>query len=305
MDTRLPDRRRGNDTQMKNGLCIFGEVLFDHFPDGQRVLGGAPFNVAWHLQAFTQAPMFISRIGMDAEGDSIISAMDDWHMDTAGIQRDAQLPTGSVNIEFDDGEPVYDIVEPSAYDAIMPITADAFSCRLLYHGSLALRNRSSRQALEQLREQTTGTVFIDVNLRSPWWQREAVVEMVQHANWVKLNRDELNLLHDSTGDDAARTFLQHYELDGLILTLGSAGAEIITADGEQRQVAPDSNTHIVDTVGAGDAFASVVILGLLNDWPIDHMLQRAQTFASAMVGQRGATVSEQDFYRAFIEAWNL
>jgi len=290
---------------MKNGLCIFGEVLFDHFPDGQRVLGGAPFNVAWHLHAFSQAPTFISRIGMDSEGDSIITAMNDWHMDTAGIQRDPQSPTGSVNIEFVDNEPVYDIVEPSAYDFIMPITADALSCRLLYHGSLALRNTTSRQALEQLREQTTGSVFIDVNLRSPWWQREAVLDMVQHANWVKLNRDELNLLHDSTDVDAARTFLQQYELDGLILTLGSAGAEIITADDEHQQVTPESNTHIVDTVGAGDAFASVIILGLLNDWPVHSMLQRAQAFASAMVGQRGATVSEQDFYQTFIDAWNL
>ncbi len=31
---------------------VFGEVLFDHFPDGGVVLGGAPFNVAAHLQAY-------------------------------------------------------------------------------------------------------------------------------------------------------------------------------------------------------------------------------------------------------------
>ena len=55
---------------MKNSSrpCIFGEVLYDHFPDGSRVLGGAPFNVAWHLQAFGLAPRFISRVGDDAEG---------------------------------------------------------------------------------------------------------------------------------------------------------------------------------------------------------------------------------------------
>lgn len=27
-------------------IHICGEVLFDHFPDGSRILGGAPFNVA-------------------------------------------------------------------------------------------------------------------------------------------------------------------------------------------------------------------------------------------------------------------
>ncbi len=35
---------------------IFGEVLFDCFSDGNSVLGGAPFNVAWHLQAFGLSP---------------------------------------------------------------------------------------------------------------------------------------------------------------------------------------------------------------------------------------------------------
>ncbi len=40
---------------------IFGEVLFDCFPDGASILGGAPFNVAWHLHAFGQSPLFISR----------------------------------------------------------------------------------------------------------------------------------------------------------------------------------------------------------------------------------------------------
>jgi fructokinase len=46
---------------------IFGEVLFDNFPDKQ-VLGGAPFNVAWHLQGFGDNPLFISRVGDDSRG---------------------------------------------------------------------------------------------------------------------------------------------------------------------------------------------------------------------------------------------
>ena len=39
---------------------VFGEVLFDIFPDGAKHLGGAPFNVAWHLQAFGDQPLFLS-----------------------------------------------------------------------------------------------------------------------------------------------------------------------------------------------------------------------------------------------------
>ena len=35
---------------------VVGEVLFDEFEDGAQVLGGAPFNVAWHLQGFGISP---------------------------------------------------------------------------------------------------------------------------------------------------------------------------------------------------------------------------------------------------------
>jgi fructokinase len=63
-------------------------------------------------------------------------------------------------------------------------------------------------------------------------------------------------------------------------------------------------TAVVDTVGAGDAFASVMIHGLLEQWPPELALRRAQMFASALVGVRGATVSDRAFYRPFVDAWN-
>lgn len=293
---------------MSDHLCIFGEVLFDHFPDGQRVLGGAPFNVAWHLQAFGQRPRFISRVGDDAEGEAVRSAMRDWGMDTSGLQTDDRQPTGRVSIQFVDEEPVYDIVAPCAYDVVEDIQVEGTDgCRLLYHGSLALRSERSRQTAEALRDRGHGTVFVDVNLRPPWWQREQVLDMVRHAHWVKLNAEELDLLSHSGRENSNRAadFLAAHDLEGLILTRGSAGAEVLTGNGERFEVRPPSDIEVVDTVGAGDAFASVMMLGLANDWPLPTTLQRAQSFASALVGQRGATVSDADFYRPFITDWGL
>jgi fructokinase len=289
---------------MSAGICIFGEVLFDHFPDGSRVLGGAPFNVAWHLQAFGEQPLFISRVGSDDEGEAIRQAMHEWGMSSRALQRDPQLPTGRVTIQFVAGEPAYEIVKPCAYDAIEPAPAATLACRLFYHGSLALRDATSRQSAEQLRSGGHGTLFVDVNLRPPWWQREQVLEMVRRANWVKLNDEELTLLM-APHPAAASRLLMEYELDGLIVTHGSRGAELLTADGGHHQVQPQADSRVVDTVGAGDAFASVIILGLNHGWPYDLNLQRAQTFASAIVGQRGATVSDPAFYRGFIDDWQL
>lgn len=79
---------------------IVGEVLFDQFPDGQRVLGGAPFNVAWNLQGLGFAPLLVSAVGSDDAGREVRSRMEAWGMDTSGLQRSAQWPTGRVQVEF-------------------------------------------------------------------------------------------------------------------------------------------------------------------------------------------------------------
>ncbi len=282
-------------------LCVFGEVLFDHFPDGSKVLGGAPFNVAWHLQAFGQSPRLISRVGDDAEGQSIKEAMTTWGMRTDSLQTDSKLPTGRVSVNIIDGEPSYDIVNPCAYDAI-ETNNSKLNCQLLYHGSLAVREPASRQAVKQIMANKPDIVFVDVNLRPPWWEKQEILEMVSDADWVKLNSDELDVLHSSTD---GKSFLCDYNLQGLVLTHGADGAEVITADAQHVKAQPVKNIPILDTVGAGDAFASVIILGLCKGWSMEITANRAQDFASVLVGQRGATVSDAGFYRRFIKDWGL
>lgn len=287
---------------------VFGEVLFDCFPDDQVVLGGAPFNVAWHLQAFGAAPLMISRVGNDALGRNIRQAMEGWSMALRGLQLDSQHPTGTVDVSFDAGEPSYNIVDQRAYDFIdatllPPLPASG----VLYHGSLALRNPVSRCALEALCRDSDLAVFIDVNLRAPWWQREAVLAMLQQARWAKLNVDELACLcpEESDLEARARYLLARYELEWLVVTLGGAGARAFMATADTLSIAPVQSTPVTDTVGAGDAFASVLLLGLLREWPMQQTLQRAQSFASAIVGVRGATVSDAGFYQRICADWEL
>lgn len=290
---------------MKHGCpYIFGEVLFDCFPDGAKVLGGAPFNVAWHLQAFGESPLFISRVGMDDEGRAILDAMQTHGMRTDGVQIDASLPTGRVQVSFADGEPEYDIVRPSAWDAIEG-GEYGDKCRLIYHGSLALRDERSCSALAQLKAQCRSApeyagIFLDVNLRAPWWRQDQLAGLLDAADWVKLNGDELGLLAPSC---SASDVLSGSSLTGLILTHGADGAEIMTPANEAIRVRPEQSTQVVDTVGAGDAFASVILLGILRGWPLDITARRAQAFAARMVGVRGATVDDAGFYRDIEAAW--
>lgn len=286
-------------------IHIFGEVLFDNFPDGSRVLGGAPFNVAWHLQAFGLSPHFISRIGNDSAGDEIATLMGDWGMNQTGVQIDSQHPTGSVRVDIINGEPHYDIVANSAYDFIDKTLLEPTPTQgILYHGSLAIRNPVAHAALQAVKAQHQGKIFIDVNLREPWWKKETLLPLLHDAHWVKLNEAELTKLCPEKSDLATmmHTFCTQFAIETLVVTRGANGA--IACDKQQLiSVKPPATTTVVDTVGAGDAFASLLLLGLSKQWSIETTLERAQDFACELVARRGATIADKAFYRLFSAYW--
>ncbi|WP_020676697.1 carbohydrate kinase family protein [Geopsychrobacter electrodiphilus] len=287
-----------------SGLTVFGEVLFDCFPSGEQILGGAPFNVAWHLQALGNRPQFISRVGDDELGKTILAAMQTWGMSTTGVQFDPVHPTGQVAVKVVGNEPSYTILQDSAYDFVDAAKiGPAASDGVLYHGTLGLRNSVSRDAFQWLVQAADLKIFLDVNLRTPWWQQAEVHNWLAQAHWVKLNLDELRLLGFDSLDihqEMAR-FQVEFQLEQLILTRGEAGALVRTAQGEYHEVVPKQAPLLVDTVGAGDAFSAVYIHGLLAGWSITKTLQVAQQFASKIIGLRGATTKDASFYQEIID----
>ncbi len=292
---------------------IFGEVLYDRFPDGTAVLGGAPFNVAWHLQGFGCAPLFISRVGDDEAGHKVQRTMQDWGMDAAGLQVDSRYPTGAVEISFSGSQHSFDILPDQAYDHIdidlTWQTIKALEASLFYHGSLIIRMEANKGGLDYLLEKLKSPVFVDINLREPWWREEELPSLLSRANMVKVNDDELNIIVDRLGmggdglEDSAQRFLATYPLELLIVTQGAQGAHAFDRSGDRAAVEPEQDIEIVDTVGAGDAFSSVILLGLLRDWPLQVTMRRAQDFASHICSQRGATSENSKMYQTLVKEW--
>ena len=74
-------------------VICFGEVLWDVFP-GEKKPGGAPLNVAYHLQQFGIQPKLISRVGTDSLGRELLNFIESIGLDAAWIQHDQMNPTG-------------------------------------------------------------------------------------------------------------------------------------------------------------------------------------------------------------------
>ncbi|MCG5513215.1 carbohydrate kinase family protein [Ectothiorhodospira shaposhnikovii] len=288
---------------------IFGEVLFDCFED-RSILGGAPFNVAWNLRGLGADPLFVGAVGDDELGRRVMQALNHWDMRPEGLQMDPGHPTGQVRVTLKGGEPRYDILPDQAYDHIdtaLALAAAPARAGVLYHGSLALRDPVSRQALEALREQLSVPVFMDVNLRAPWWDRDTVQGWMAHAHWVKLNQDELTALSPAPDEPdlvvQARLTLERYGLSAVIVTRASEGAMVLTREGELHQRSAPPVTGLVDTVGAGDAFSAVTLTGILRGWDWETILTRAADFAAKVCTLHGATTEDRGFYQSSRQDW--
>ncbi|MDD2240452.1 MAG: PfkB family carbohydrate kinase [Kiritimatiellae bacterium] len=296
------DSRAPGKTVPPAPVLLFGEVLFDGFPDGRRVLGGAPFNVAWGLQGFGRAPLLVSAVGEDADGRTVRDRMTAWGLRTDGVQTNARHATGEVQIELKGGEPRYDICMPRAWDVIGD---DGFAAaEILYHGLLALRNEVSRQTLEAIRGRSSGAVrFFDINLRPPYDSRERLLAWMQGADWLKLNLDELAVVRGEAAIPFAHCeaplerLRSEHDIGTVLLTAGAEGLLIHGDYGHGRCSPAPPVLHLVDTVGAGDSISAVAIDGILRGVPAQTIVETAGRFASKICGLNGAVSEDKEFYR--------
>lgn len=296
-------------------VVLFGEVLADVFPD-ETVLGGAPFNVARHLSAFDLNPVMISRTGHDALREDFMREMQRLQMDVSGIQIDHSYPTGQVQVELADGKHQFNILPNQAYDhihaGVTHMMALSMRPKLVYFGTLAQRSMPSRLALDKLLADSSCPRFFDINLRHPWYNKHTVRRSLLRSDIVKMNEDELEVvagyfkINANDAQSKARILLAQFELDMLVITSGEQGAWLVNAKGEIYESMPQAMTKpIVDTVGAGDAFSAIVMLGVLNNWDVAQTLARANEFASALCGIRGGAPSDLAFYLPFKQEWSL
>ena len=296
-------------------VLLFGEVLGDVFPE-RTVLGGAPFNVACHLKAFAQNPVVISRLGNDHLRRDILELMRYRGMATVGMQCCNSHPTGKVLVHMDAHGHRFEILPHQAYDYIHPtmarMTALSVNPALTYFGTLAQRNHVSQRALKFLLRIGNSIRFLDLNLRKPWYDAVTVQSSIVHADILKLNHEELEevaqmmALPRGSAEHLASELIHRYRLEQVVVTYGEHGSWV--ARRNQAGITSVDATHVghpVDTVGAGDGFAAVYILGTLLRWTADVTLARANCFAAAICGIRGAIPEHPDFYDPYIADWAL
>ncbi len=275
-------------------IVCYGEVLWDLLPTG-KVLGGAPMNVAYHASQLGLSAQVISSIGDDVLGRDLRSCLTDMRLDSTLIQIHETYPTGTVHVTLDThGSPTYQIVTPAAWDHIMIDTQNSASVQqadAFVFGSLSSRHDTSRTTLLDLLEVASLKV-LDVNLRSPFYTQSLLMDLLDKADIVKMNSEELQIIGAWLGingskDQIASTMIKRYSWKQLIITRGSDGAWLYHNDA--KIVNTGINVTVRDTIGSGDAFLAAYLSQYLISQPLESCLDVACSAGAYVASQRGAT----------------
>lgn len=282
-------------------VLVIGEVLWDVFPDAER-LGGAPFNFAAHLRRLGHDVVFVSGVGEDDRGRRVLRAMDQLGLRTSAVALVRNRPTGYVSVLVrPDGQHDFEIHRPAAYlepslsDADLKAVA-AWHPDWVYTGTLAQTSGAVRALTRRLLEATPKAKrFYDVNLRKSCYSPDLLQALLPGSNLIKLNDGEAQQIAGMffppfRGIEAfCRDLRAAYGVETVCVTRGPAGCSVL--HGEMFIEAPGYAVQVVDTVGAGDAFGA----GFMHALSLGWTAERAADFANrvgALVAARAGAIPE-------------
>lgn len=296
---------------MQQYICCFGEVLWDMLPSG-KLPGGAPMNVATHLQNLGIPAKMISRVGKDELGAEIKAFLESKNCTTEWIQEDETLNTGWVKVQLSEkNEATYTIIHPVAWDFIQ--TNDTVQqlvnqASALVFGTLASRDDTSYQTLlsilKNLPQASKVLKVFDINLRPPHYSQSLIEEFLQYADIVKLNEDELKIVakwYDIAGNEEKqlREISQKFDLKTLIVTKGGDGAILLRLENDGKKHFYQQAGYkvvVADTIGSGDSFLAGFLKNILDGKSSEYALNFACAIGAVVASHSGANpaITEAD-----------
>ncbi|MBF8757295.1 sugar kinase [Pseudomonas guariconensis] len=264
-------------------------------------IAGADSNVAIGLARLGLQVNWLSRVGADSLGAFVLASLRREGLSCDDVEIDTEHPTGfQLKARCDDGQDpqVEYFRRGSAASYLSPAVlrpnllkarhlhatgippALSASCRELSHSLLDAMRACGR------------SISFDPNLRPSLWPNpQTMVQEINalafKADWVLPGLEEGRVLTGRQSPEAIAGFYLEHGVQRVAIKLGAQGAYYRDAEGAEGIVAPQPVAQVVDTVGAGDAFAVGVISALLEGLDLRRAVARGNWCGSRAVQSRG------------------
>jgi len=270
----------------------------EHF---QRRIAGADTNVAIGVARLGFHVGWLSRVGSDGFGTFIRRTLEAEGLDCRHLRVDPDHPTGLLFKERAEGGADPSVTyfrRGSAASCLAPEDADGVDFSALRHlhatGIPPALSPSARELSRHLVEQARAkgaSVSFDPNLRPSLWSSEADMRatlngLAASADWVLPGLAEGRLLTGCDSPEAIADFYLERGAQAVIIKLGPEGSYyrgILDGQLESFTLPGFAVAEVVDTVGAGDAFAVGVISALLDGRSAREAVRRGNLIGSLAV----------------------
>lgn len=262
-----------------------------------RQLAGAELNVATGLARLGLKVGYVSRIGNDSFGRSLLSFLDQEAIDRHHVTIDSTYPTGFMlkGLTDDASDPPIEYFRKGSAASHLGLAdrpADIYaSVRHLHLTGIspALSSSAKKLVFDMACDARNAgrTISFDPNLRPRLWpseveMRDCINLLAMSCNWIFPGLAEGQLLTGAQIPEKIAEFYLKQGLEIVVVKLGPAGAYYASCK-ESGFVAGVSVKKVVDTVGAGDAFAVGVISGLLEGLALPDAVMRGNRIGARVV----------------------
>lgn len=296
------------------GLYREGMLLEAHF-------GGAPANVAVGVARLGRRAAFVGSVGKDLFGDMLIEYLAGEGVFTGWIARKSARTSLAFVVVKPQGEREFFFYRPpwvQTADALLEKSDIDWEAtrkvKVVHVSGVALSQPPLRDTVLELMEvarKAGAHVSIDPNFRPDIWLGD--IERARAEFWAALERsttvmlgyDEMEpLLGTSDYEEAVdRVFSIAPHLKYVAVRLGSKGA-YVAAGGGERVLAEAFKVQVLDTTGAGDAWAAgFIVFALLEGRSLREAALLSNAVAAMKCTKRGATsgMPRRSELREFLE----
>jgi len=289
-------------------VIAIGELLIDMIADNpglrleeqiifKRFAGGAPANFAVGIKRLGLTSGVITKVGNEFFGRFLLETLKKEQVDISQIKITNEYKTALAFVGLDEKRnPSFSFYRSPCADIMLTqeeISEEYIkSAKLLMCGTVSMADEPARSAIFKAINYAKKhglQVACDPNLRDDLWHfkdpREHIFRVLKDTDIFLPSITEAEFITGEKGEKAFETIL---DLGPSIvaITHGAEGSTVLTKDEEF--FAPSYKVDVVDTTGAGDAFAAGLITGLLTNMPLEKIPYFANAVSAVKITRKGA-----------------
>jgi ribokinase len=252
-----------------------------------RYAGGSGANIASGLAKLGHTVAFLGKMGDDEAGGWLLNNMNDSGIDTQAMDIVTGGKSATCFIALDDqgNRAIYALGGSALLENVDELDLPRVTgSRVICIGDAYIPVATA--AAEAARSQAVTVFFIPGGLMVTHGMKE-LRPILQNTSVLVVSRNEANLLIGDCSPSEAGLSLREAGPEIVVVTLGADGAIFVSENGTV--MVPAQDTTVIDTTGAGDAFAAGLIHAYLDDREWSEALEMGCAMAAIKISHLGAT----------------